>query len=186
MKTYRSFWNKVWESPVLDNTSSDGDGLRKKRWELDVNLKYSVLLTDKHDSNGLMETKMLTAEPVTDTSSEKIEGRMKAGMEISLAELNKLIPLWGNQPALTNEQLAALKVGAVASQNASEILYNLKLKGKAGERGLVWVIPVFKLFNFSLCKIKISNESGEVTEVEDESILFPLPVSAKILGLKSK
>ncbi|MBA3706195.1 MAG: hypothetical protein H0W84_09940, partial [Bacteroidetes bacterium] len=60
-----------------------------------------------------------------------------------------------------------------------------KLKGKAYERGMVWIVPVFKLINITLSTINTTNDSGQVTEVKEEQIQFPLPVSARILGLKT-
>jgi len=59
------------------------------------------------------------------------------------------------------------------------------LKGKAGERGMVWVIPIIKLVSFTLNKIRTTNTSGQVTGIEEEIVQFPLPVSARIIGLKS-
>jgi hypothetical protein len=185
MKAYRSFWNKVWESPVLDGTGKQDDSLTKYNWELGADMKYSVTLSADHDSNGLMETKMLQVENGEESLTEKINGRMKAGIELSLSELNKMISLWDNQSPLNDEQLAALKTPPVISGNASEFIYNIKLKGRSKERGMVWVVPILKLHNFVLNKVKNTNEAGQVTEVEEETILFPLPVSARILGLKT-
>jgi hypothetical protein len=50
---------------------------------------------------------------------------------------------------------------------------------------MIWVGPVLKLFSCKLNKIKTTNESGLVTEVEEEIIQFPLPVSVRIIGIKS-
>ena len=91
MDRYRAFWNKVWESPVLDAAAG---GQRKLLWGLDATLKYSVLVVGDHESNGVMETRVLIAGRRGHRGRERIEGRMKAGIELSLDELNKLAPLW--------------------------------------------------------------------------------------------
>jgi len=184
MKAYRSFWNKVWESPVADKADSKDDAVTKYRWELDASLKYCILLTAKNDSNGLMDTKMLLTESDPESSTEKMEGKMKGGIEISITELNKMAPLWNRQP-LNDEQLSALKTRSLLHNNAGEFIYRLQLKGMAKERGLVWVVPVLKLYEFTIGKIKNTNESGQVLETEDEKASLALPVAARIVGLKT-
>ncbi len=184
MKAYRSFWNKVWESPVAVKADSKDDAVTKYRWELDASLKYCILLTAKNDSNGLMDTKMLLTEGDPESSTDKMEGKMKGGIEISITELNKLATLW-NRQALNDEQLSALKTRTLLHNNAGEFIYRLQLKGMTKERGLVWVVPVLKLYEFTIAKIKNTNEFGQVLETEDEKVALPLPVAARIVGLKT-
>jgi hypothetical protein len=185
MNVYRAFWNKIWESPVLDKISSETTGGKKYNWELNADLKYSFVLSPDHTSNGLMETKKLIAQKDPESLSEKTEGRMKAGIELSVGELNKLCSLWDKQTPLAPEKLNAFKTVSFATTNANEFIFTVKLKGKASDRGMVWVVPVFKLINFTLGNVKTINDCGQVTEVTDEQVQFPLPVSARILGLKT-
>ena len=185
MNVYRAFWNKVWESPVLDKINTNKEGFKKYHWELNANLRYSFVYSAENLSNGIMETKILAAKQDPDSLEELIEGRMKGGIELSIAELNKLCSLWDNQPLLIPEKLNALKTKSFTANIASEFIYNVKLKGSERERGIVWVIPVLKLFNITLNKIKSVDQWGQVTEVEEEKIQFPLPVSARILGIKT-
>jgi hypothetical protein len=185
MKQFRAFWNKIWEAPVLDVASGKGDS-EKHRWELDVNAKYSILLSTDHESNGLMETKLLQGKADEESLAAKTEGRMKAGIELSIAELNKLLPLWDGQAALDRDKLEAFNSDTFAKKNASEFIYNFKLKGRAGERGIIWVVPIFKLFEFTLNSIQTTDDAGQVATVAEEKIRFPLPVSARVIGLKSQ
>jgi hypothetical protein len=184
MQRYRAFWNKVWESPSLDAASGSQED-KKYLWELDVNAKYSVLLSPTQSSNGLMQTKILRGpvdkESITDTTS----GRLKGGVELSMSELNKLLPLWDGATPLEAAKLEALSNEAFARNNGGEFLYHIKIKGKAAERGMVWIIPVFKLFEITLNNVSNSDETGQVTAVTEEKIRFPLPVSGRVLGLKS-
>jgi len=184
MKQFRPFWNKVWESPVLDAVTSS-NGNKKYMWELNVNAKYSVLLSANQEANGLMETKVLRGKPDEESLTETVDGRMKAGIELSIAELNKLLPLW-NGVALDNEKLEALKTGDFAKNNSGEFIYNMKLKGRAAERGMVWVVPTFKLFECTLSTVSKTDEMGQVVSMNDEQVRFPLPVSARVIGLKSQ
>ncbi len=186
VKVYKSFWNKVWESPVMDAANQRDPDKKKYRWSLDANGKYSYSLTAQHDSNGVSDTKFLSGEADTESLTEKTEGRLKAGMELSISELNKLSALWDGQTLMPQEKLLAFKNDLFANNNSAEFIFNFKLDGSSRERGMIWVVPVFKLFEFNLSKVKETNEGGQVTAVEEEKIQFPLPVAARILGLKSE
>jgi hypothetical protein len=186
MKRFKPFWNKIWESPALDAANGKSPDQKKTLWELNVNTKYSMLLSPGKGTNGLMDPKLLQGPADPDSLTAKTDGRMKAGIELSLDELNKLIPLWAGAPALDREHLEALKTEPFARNNASEFLYHFKLKGRARERGIVYVIPVFKLFDMTVASVQKTDENGQVTSVVDESVHFPLPVSARLIGLKSK
>ncbi len=180
LSMYRSFWNKIWESPVLDK------GSRKKLWEIDAAIRYSIFLSPGQTANGLIETKMLQREDDPDSISQKMVGKMKSGIELSLAELNKLLPLWTGETPLDAARLAAVNNPLLAKQFAGEMLYNIKLKGRQGNRGLIWIIPTFKRLPVVLQKVIKTNELGQVTETAEETVRFPVPASARILGLKSK
>ena len=83
-------------------------------------------------------------------------------------------------------QTEALRTKAVARNAAGEFVYPLRLKGQASVRGMVWVIPVFKLFEFTLNAVQKTDETGQVVSSSDETVRFPLPVAARVLGLKSE
>jgi len=111
---------------------------------------------------------------------------LKGGIELAVTELNKLLPLWDAQP-LDAAKLEALSTTAFAKANAGEFVRNVKMRGRAGERGIVWVIPVFKLFELTLgSSQKTDTTTGQVVAVTEETIRFPLPVSARIIGIKSQ
>lgn len=182
MKLYRSFWNKVWEAPVLDAAQ----GPKKYNWELDANCRYSVLLSASHDSNGFMEPKLLMAKSDPESLSQQAQGRMKAGLELSVAELNKLSTLWGAEP-VDAVRLESFAGASFLDGHATEFVHHLKLKGKAGQRGMVWVIPVFRMFAFKLANAnQVDGATGQVTAVSEEATHLPLPVAARVIGLKAK
>lgn len=184
MTRYRPFWNKVWESPVLDALSSSRDS-KKYSWEVDLNAKYSVLLSSDHDANGLMDTKILKAAPEPDALSDITAGRMKAGIELSIAELNKLLPQWPGHTPLDSDHLQALRTAQFASSNVAESVSRIKFKGQAGERGMVWVVPVFNLVPCTFSTASKIDDSGQITGLQDEVLGFPLPVASRVLSLKS-
>ncbi|MBI2188672.1 MAG: hypothetical protein HYU37_16355 [Acidobacteria bacterium] len=183
MTRFKPFWNKVWEAPTL-GAGAAREG-KRYLWELNVDARYTVLLSPDHDANGLMQTRVARGKPDPDSLTETIEGRMKAGIELSMSELNKLLPLWDAQP-LEADRLDALATPQFATSNAGEFVYNVKLRGRAGERGMVWVIPVFKLFDVTLSAVQRVDDTGQVLAIADENVRFPLPVAARVIGLKSE
>jgi len=183
LQQYRAFWNKVWESPVLDAATG---GPKRLLWKLDVTAKYSILLTADHDSNGVMETKVLRGTNELDTVSDRTDGRMKAGIELSIAELNKLLPLWNGETPLSADRLAAINLPAFARDNATEAVHRLRLEGKARQRGMVWVGPVLGLVDLTLGSASAIDDSGQVTAVAEEKVRFPLPVAARVIGVRSE
>lgn len=183
LQRYRPFWNKVWESPSMDAVAGNGEQFM---WELDVNAKYTFLLSGEHEANGLMDTRLLKAPDDPDSLTRATSGRMKAGIELSLNELNKLLPLWSGEQPLSAERLAALNVPDLLNGGAGELLKRLKLRGRKAERGMIWIGPVLKLVEFVLCKAQGIDETGQVTNVAEETVRFPLPVAARVLGLKSQ
>jgi len=183
-KAYRTFWNKIWEAPVLD--AANKQGRKKFQWELNANCRYSVLLTGSQKSNGVMEPKMLMAAADPDSLTKKSEGRMKAGVELSLTELNKLQKLWKSN-AIEEEKLQAFEAKGFIDEHASDFVQHLKLKGKAGQRGMVWVIPTFKMFGFQLGSAnQVNAQTGQVVSVEQEQTHLPLPVAARVIGLTAR
>ncbi len=183
MDKFRSFMNKVWDSPVLDAARQ---GPKKYLWELDVNARYSILLSPDHSSNGVMETKILRTVPDPAMLNEKTEGRMKGGIELSISELNKLLTLWPGETPLDADHLEALATPDFAERAAGEFVYRLKMKGPAAERGMIWVAPVVKMFDCTLSAIDAYDQSGQVTGLKEQHVHFPLPVAVRVIGLKSE
>jgi len=177
MKLYRSFWNKIWQSPVT--------GKSKFSWELQIDLKYTISLSPDHPSNGLTDTKLSVEPKDKESLIDTTAGKMKAGLELSLSEINKLMDGWDGEKLLDEEKLSALKNLDFTRMNAAELIHNITLKGKSYEQGAIWIIPIFKLFELTVCKIENVNEYGYVKDITPVKIKFPLPVSARILGLKS-
>ena len=186
MTQFRAFWNKIWESPVLDAATPSPDGERQRRWAFDVTAKYSMFLSSDHVANGLMETKFQKASQDPESSTLRSAGRLKSGIELSNVELNKLLPLWQGHVALDADQLEALSTDSFSGGNSGEAITSLKFAGSAGQRGIVWAIPVFNLAECTLATVAKVAESGQVTALADTIVGFPIPVAARLIALKSK
>jgi hypothetical protein len=183
MQTYRPFWNKVWESPTLQSTG-DGDG--SSHWNLDAALRYSVIFAPAQAANGLMETRRLTAAADPQSPIARTEGRFKGGIELSVAEVNKLMPLWSGEQPLSPEVLGAFATDEFARRTSGEVIHSLRLKGSKRERGLVWVVPVFTLNNYTVGVVEASDESGQVTKATEQPARFPVPTAVRVLTMKSE
>jgi hypothetical protein len=177
MARFRPFWNKLWESPVA---ASD-----KTLWGLDVTMRYTVLLTTEQ-SNGVMQTRLSSPpDSTTDDLRVQTSGKMKAGLECSIDELAKLSTLWDGEPALDADHVAAFRTAGFAEQAASDAVTAVKLEGPRDERGVVWVVPVLKLVDYTLGAVGATDEHGQVTDVKDEHAHLPLPVAIRVLSLRS-
>ena len=51
---------------------------------------------------------------------------------------------------------------------------------------MVWVVPVFRLAEFTLSAVQTIDESGQVVAVTNETVRHPVPVAARVLGLRSQ
>ncbi len=186
MNIYRSFWNKIWESPVMDKVKQKDEDNRKIGWELNGNLKYTITVTTSKETNGLMETKQLVAQKDEERIRDIIDTRMKSGIELSIIALNKMSTLWDKMQPLQNEKLEAFKSTYLEQSNKGEFIYNLKLIGASNQRGLIWIIPILKQQIYILAKPKTILQTGEIQETEIEEVQIPMPFAARILGLRSE
>ncbi len=185
MARFRPFWNKLWEAPIQDAASAGDRDHKKYLWELDLTAKYSVLLSSAHAANGVMDAKLLKTVSDPESLSDQTFGRMKAGIELSITELNKLMPLWPAHAMLDADQLQALSTAQFIQTNATDTISRVRLKGNAGQRGMVWMVPVFNLTQCGLARVTQVAASGQVVQVRDETVGFPLPVALRVLGLKT-
>lgn len=177
---FRSFWNRVWESPA---GSTAGDAL--PLWGIDATLRYSVFVSGVERTNGLMETRFLT--PPTDTGSIRATtaGRFRSGLELSMSELNRLLPLWQGRPPVEPQVLSALASPAWLAARAGDAVVHVRFDGRRRSRGTVWVVPIPRLRRFSLVRVIDTAASGQVLEVRTEHVDFPVVEAIRVIGLVS-
>lgn len=179
MRRWRQFWNKVWEAPTL---AGDGDNA-KRRWKIDADVRYAVVLgTDPR--NGLMETRHRPGKADPDSDYAMTEGKLKAGAELTIPQLAALRALW-ELPELPAETVTALSDQAFLAQSGGDVVRRITMKGRAGERGLVWMVPTFRLVDIQLSRVKERGVAGDVTAVEDVVVQLPLPAALRVLAMKS-
>jgi hypothetical protein len=177
MNRFRSFWNKVWSSQP---TADDANPL----WGVDVAMRYSVVITPGGRGNGLMEAR-LKEQPADDGLRATTRGRLKSGIEIDAAELNKLLPMWPGEAPLSADDLAAFTAPGWRAGQGGDAVTDVRMEGKRGTRGALWVVPVLKLRAFTLASASDVDPYGQITATGDRPVHFPVVESVRILGLGS-
>lgn len=183
MHRFRSFWNQVWSSPT-QAPAADSPAEALPLWGLDVALRYSVVLTGADRGNGLMQARLRQA-PVEQGLRAQTTGRLKSGLEISVAELNKLLPLWPGESPLSTDDLAAFTANGWLAAQGGDAVTQVRLEGKRGTRGQLWVVPVLKLRTFTLAEAVDVDPYGQVVTTRDRTVHFPVVESIRVLGLAS-
>lgn len=179
MNRFRSFWNKVWTSPT---TGGGPEAL--PLWGLDAALRYSVIATSGDRANGLMETR-LQEDPAQEGLRAQTRGRIKSGLEVSVSELNKLLPLWPGEQPLAVDDLAAFSARGWLAGQGGDAVAQVRMEGKRGTRGLLWAVPVVRLRTFTLAQATEVDPYGQAVATQDRSVHFPVVESVRLLGLAS-
>jgi hypothetical protein len=172
VQLHRAFWHKIWQ------TKFSKEVLRVK-----IQLKYYYVLTDQKEGVGRMET---VTKPVK--SEDKFEQSMfmKSGVKINMEDLNKLIPQISGNKMLSEDQLKALKTPGFLSSYNTMAQDVIKVNGFENEICMLWAFPELSFHDVVLKKISKTNELGMVTELSDDTVQFPLPVSLYCIAAKNK
>ena len=172
----RPFWNKIWEG----TTTSGSD---QTRWEIDVTCRYYLRVVGQEVSNGRMETR-IASEPVVKGSTRETTGKMRAGMELSVEMLNRVLS--DNDTPLPAAALAALKQADLRADLDREATTRLRLRGKDGQLGAVWAFPSLMLRDVHFLEPGAQDAFGQVTEMRRTTHAFLVPDRIHFLPMRSK
>ena len=177
---HRSFWHKLWEGGLS----------RSRRWNIELDLKYFLLLQcENNEAQRLATKKKLIADNARTEeelpSRRKIKAKMKAGLELSLQQFNLVLQQLG-QPMLSIEQLEALKTNEFKQHFQQVSRAHVELKGRAGDSAALWAYPEIGLYKVFLKKPGTVTALGQVTQFEQSEVLFPKPTSIHFIGTKSE
>lgn len=173
----RAFWNRIWEG----TTASFSD---RSRWEIDVLCRYYVRVIGTESSNGRMETRIASQVNGEQADADEISGRMRAGMEFSIDMLNQVLA--EQQTPLTATELAALKQADLRTELDLEATTRLRLRGKKGQLGAIWVFPSLMMREIHFLEPAASDVYGQVTEMRRITRSFPVPDRVHFLMMRSK
>lgn len=172
ISVHRAFWHKIWQTKFTKEI------MRSK-----IHIKYYCILTKDKDGVGKMET-LIKPKKTEDNYEKSI--LMKTGMKISIADLNKLIPLISKNSILQENQLNAISSPEFLSSYNTLAQDIIQMNGFENEIAMLWSFPELSMHELLLKKIIKTNEYGMVTEMADELVKFPLPTSLYFIGTKNK
>lgn len=176
---HRPFWHKVWE----------GGFTNSQRWEIDFDVKYYYALNIKETGLSKLETRKMNIEDNATSENtapprRKIRAKLKSGLELSLESLNKLMPTLA-QTSLNENILNKLKSPSLKKYFNQVARVGVELKGRSGDTGALWTYPEISLHNFHFKKVETVNDLGQITQLKEEMVVFPRPVSIHFIGTKS-
>ena len=176
---FRNYWHKVWE----------GSPESHERWKIDFECKYYYALNDKGTSIKKLETKK---KIVSDSAAEegkdyrrKITGKLKSGMEISLAAYNELLSLHELVP-LSAAQLGAFLGQEFMKESATAARVSVDFKGRRGDTATLWTYPEGNIQSYIIGKVTTVDPSGMITAAQEEEVFFPKFSTVHFIGTKSE
>ncbi|MBD2503164.1 hypothetical protein [Anabaena azotica] len=168
VEQHRGYWHKVWHGNFTGN-------MRRITWDC----KYYFALEPERNSNARMETVSI----VDDQDSTRQSGRMKTGLILSPYELNDLIGQISSYPQLEEAELAAL-MSSEFKDSFSQVAQNkVQFEGHRGDAVALWVYPEMKLQQVVLKKVEQTDGNGQVMQLSERSVYFPVPSVAHFIGV---
>jgi len=177
---FRKYWHKVWE----------GGPETHDRWKIDFECKYYYQLNDKDTNIKVLETrKQIVSDSAKgaerDDYRRKIAGKLKSGMELSIAACNELLTQH-QLNALAPSQLSAFLGKDFVRETSLAARVSIDFKGKRGETATLWTYPEGNFQSYVLSKVNAVDPSGMVKAVEEEEVFFPRFSNVHFIGTKTE
>jgi hypothetical protein len=170
VQAHRDFWHKIWEGGFTDDA-------RSRR----IECKYYYALDQRRDVG-----RMQTIEKLVKGEHDDPVLRLRTGLMLGAEALNALLPTLIDAPALDGEHLAAIRSPDFRRRFAQAALARLTLKGRAGERAALWVYPEIKLQRIVLKRAAAVDGAGQITELAEEPVVFPMPMLAHFIATRTE
>jgi hypothetical protein len=149
--------------------------MRRISWDC----KYYFALEPERKSNARMETVSI----VDDQDFTRQSGRMKTGLIMSPYELNDLIGKISSYPQLEEAELAAL-MSSEFKDSFSQVAQNkVQFEGHRGDAVALWAYPEMKLQQVVLKRVEQTDGNGQVMQLSERSVYFPVPTVAHFIGV---
>jgi len=164
---YRDLWHRVWQGDF-------GAGARSAR----LDCRYYLVLNPKRTNNARMDTHV-------ESDSNGLGGKLRTGTEYSPYVLNHLLTqLEPSAQELDDAELEALCGSDFVERFNLAAQFNGKLKGRKGEQGALWVYPEFKIQTLVLTRAAETDDNGNVRNLSEVRVRFPMPVLLHFIGVK--
>lgn len=170
-ETYRDYWHQIWETDFDSHTR-----------RVDIVSRYYLTIDPLRNRNARMDSEFRSSR---EGPREKV--RLRSGYEYSLPALNHLLSrLSPVQSPLTEDVLQALASSDFVERFNQAAQHQGRLRGRPGDRGALWVYPEFKLQKLVLVEATRVNEHGNITELGERMVTFPMPVMLHFAGVTSE
>ncbi|MEO1378234.1 MAG: hypothetical protein AAFW70_28965, partial [Cyanobacteria bacterium J06635_10] len=167
---FRSYWHKIWQG-----------SLSRERQRLSLDCKYYYVLEPKRYNLARMET--LTK--IEQIRRVRQEGQLKTGMILNLASLNQLLSQISDDSQLNSEQMKALHCPEFVKQFHHAAMTQVEFDGDRGDDVALWVYPEMRLQNIVLKKVANTDYNGQVSDINEETVVFPMPGMVHFLGTQA-
>jgi len=168
---YRAYWHKVWQESFTRE---------KRRWEWDC--KYYYVLNTAGGKSERLET--VTEE--TPRGGRRISGRLKSGLSLSPSDLNALLPQISQHPTLDAPRLEALASPAAVAAFGRAARSKVEFRGSEGNSVALWIYPEMRITPVVLLNAVSVDENGQVRELVEETVHFPIPTLAHFVGVTTE
>lgn len=170
VQKYRKYWHKIWAEELTDEVD-----------EYEIDCRYYYILESDRERMGQMESLIKYEEPHLGES----KGKLKSGLIFSPFALNQLLSEISDHPSLTPDQLSAILSPDFVESFNQKAQFKAKMKGRTGQSLALWMFPEVELAPVRLQKAGEINENGRITQLAEEQVFFPVPVTAHYIGARN-
>lgn len=168
---FRPYWHKAWQG-------SFSQGLRRRTWDC----KYYYTMEPEHTDN----TRLETVTKVEESSRTRQRGKLKTGTILSPYRLNQLLDQISDRPQLEQAELSALLTSEFQERFHYAARTRVEFKGREGDSVALWIYPEFKLQQVILKSPVKTDAAGQVIEMTERTVHFPMPAIAHFIGVTSQ
>ena len=170
VEKFRDFWHKAWQGSFTKDL---------RRTELEC--KYYYALEPGRPANAAMETVLKEGE-----SRDRVTvARLKSGMIVGLASLNRILPLIAPAPALGEAELAALHAPDFVQRFNQAARFKASFHARPGATAALWIYPEMKLQQVVLLKAARTSGAGHVEDLTEHPVRFPMPALVHTIGART-
>lgn len=167
-QTYRDYWHQIWEFTFS----------REMR-RVDIQSRYYLTLDPQRNRNARVDSQVRT-----ERGGSRADIHLRAGFEYSLFALNHLMSrLAPDQSPLNDDVLQALASDDFVNRFNQAAQHQGQIRGRPADAAALWVYPEFKIQTLVMVKASRVNENGNVTELTEERVQFPMPVMMHFVGV---
>jgi hypothetical protein len=167
---FRPYWHKVWQMDIKPPL---------RRIHFDCKYYYTL----EGDRTELVRLETLTQ--LAPDGETRQTGRMKTGLILSLNRLNELLPQCSQYPTLSAAELSALRGTETKLYFNYAARTSVEFIGHKQGAVALWVYPEVKLQRIILKQVTQTNANGQVLELSEHPVVFPMPAIAHFIGVST-